>query len=249
MTKVICLLNQKGGVGKTTISFNLAHGLAQLGLKVLVIDNDGQANLTGSFLAEGEKPKCYTSSMYRGSISNPQEVGPNIWLVAGDDDLDSVQFMPEGPDVFAQIVEKIIAENIFDYIVIDSNPQITNLTLAGIMASDYLIVPLQPSKYGLDGLRKLFLKVKEMRSTEASHASLLGFVMNKVKPTRLHRTTIQKLRKMYPQYIFETVIHELTAYEESPLDQKSIFDYEPSSRAALDMSAFVREVIRKIGSE
>jgi chromosome partitioning protein len=122
----------------------------------------------------------------------------------------------------------------------------TNLTLAGIMASTHLLVPMQPSKYSIDGLRKLFTEIKKMRGTGSTKTEILGFVMNMVCPTKLHRQMVNQLKRKYPQFILDSVIHKRTAYEESPIKNKSIWQYGQDEKAELEMSALVREIIRKV---
>jgi chromosome partitioning protein len=246
MTQVISIVNQKGGVGKTTIAFNLAHGLAREGKKVLAIDNDAQGNLTSSMLARGMKPEYFTADLYEGKATKLQAVADRLYLMAGDDELEAAQYEDESAAKFSTVVGKIQDKGVLDYILIDCNPQITNLTLAGIMAADHLLIPMQPSKYSIDGLKKLFVEIKKMRATGATKAAILGFVMNLVSPTRLHRQTVLQLKKKYPQYVLDSVVHKRTAYEESPIKAQSIWDYGQDEKAEMEMSALVREILKKV---
>lgn len=246
MTQIISIVNQKGGVGKTTLAFNLSHGLARAGKIVLAVDNDAQGNLTSAMLGRGVKPKSFTSDMYDGQASKLHSVGKNLYLMAGDEELEAVQYDESSAARFSNTVSKIQAKGVLDYIIIDCNPQITNLTLAGIMAANHLLIPLQPSKFGIDGLKKLFVELKKMRATGASQATVLGFVMNLVSPTKLHRQTVRQLKKHYPEYVLENIIHKRTAYEESPIKSLSIWDYSQDRKAELEMNGLVSEIIRKI---
>lgn len=248
MTQVLSIVNQKGGVGKTTIAFNLAHGLAREGKKVLAIDNDAQGNLTSSMLPRGARAEQFTADLYEGRASKLQKVigVEGLYLMAGDDELEAAQYEDESAAKFSTVVGKIQKKGVLDYIIIDCNPQITNLTLAGIMAADHLLIPMQPSKYSIDGLRKLFVEIKKMRATGATKAAILGFVMNLVGPTRLHRQTVMQLKKKYPQYVLDSVIHKRTAYEESPIKAQSIWDYGQDEKAEFEMSALVREILKKL---
>lgn len=245
MTQVISVMNKKGGVGKTTLSFNLAHGLAQQGFKVLAIDNDDQCNLTYSMLARGVKPEYFSADWYVASPTKVQSVCEKLWLLSGSDDLEEMDYIEAGPVNFADQISKVVAKGVFDFIIIDCNPQVRNLTMAAIMAANHVIVPMQPSKYAVDGLRRLFKTIRQLRSTGASRAEFLGIVMNLVSHTKLHRQTIQQLRKKHPDLIFDSVIRKRTAFEESPLRNQSIWQYNTDDKAVDEMRALVAEVVRK----
>ena len=191
-------------------------------------------------------PQTLTTELYTGSVRKLQAVADGLYLVSGNDELEAVQYGEESASNFAEVVAKIRSKEIVDFIIIDCNPQITNLTMAGIMAADSLLIPLQPSRYSVDGLRKLFQEVKKMRATGASRARILGFVMNMVSGTKLHRQTVRQLRERYPEYVFDAVIHKRTAYEESPIKSQNIWDYGQDEKAELEMSALVKEFMRKI---
>lgn len=245
-THVISLVNQKGGVGKTTISFNLAHGLVRHGKKVLVVDNDPQGNLTSSLLPRGVRPEIFSVDLYEERIDRLQSVKENLFITAGDDSLETVQYEEESAAQFANVIGKISNQGKLDYIIIDCSPQITNLTLAGIMAANHLLIPIQPSKYSIDGLRKLLVELKKMRATGATKASILGFILNLVSSTKLHRQTAQQLKKKFPKYVMESVVRKRTAYEESPIKTQSIWDYGQDEKAEIEMNALIREIIKKV---
>lgn len=243
---VVSVMNQKGGVGKTTLTFNLAHGLARNGLKVLVIDNDAQGNLTSSLLPRGVKPLAFAANLYEGRPDNPQQVAENLWLMAGDDELESYATAEEGPAPFRDTVRAIQRKMVFDLILIDTNPQITHLTFAAAMAATQILVPLIPTKFAFEGLGKLFRKIKELKTTGASQARILGFVLTMQTGTTYHRQGVAMIRTKYPELTFAAAIRKLTAYEESPAVNKSIFEYEPNGQAATEMKAVVDEFLARL---
>nr|WP_321256882.1 ParA family protein [uncultured Pseudodesulfovibrio sp.] len=245
MTRIISIINQKGGVGKTTIALNMAHGFVREGKKVLAVDNDPQGNLTNSLLIN-EEIRCFSASLYNGKVNKLQSVNGHMGIMAGDSKLEIVQYNEQSPLRFSSVLTKIKQKHIFDYILIDSSPQITNLTFASIMAADNLLFPLQPSKFGLDGLKKVLMAVAKMKSTGATKAAVLGVVMNLVNRTKLHRQTILALKKRYPRDVMDCVIHRRTAYEESPIKGQSIWEYGKDERAQIEMSAFMREILKRL---
>lgn len=240
-TKITAIVNQKGGVGKTTLTFNLAHGLARTGRKVLLIDNDPQANLTSSCLQRGQRLEAFAADLYAGRVSKAQPVANRLWILGATDGLEEYVDAETGAPEFARVVKAISSKGLFDHILIDCAPTTTNLFLAALMASTHFLVPLTPSKYSLDGLKKLFSKIKELRTTGASRAQPLGFVVNMATGTTYHRQTLLALGKTHHDLLFESVLRKLTAFEESPALAKSVFDHAALSEAALEMTNLVRE--------
>ena len=240
---IITLANQKGGVGKTTLAFNLAHGLAREGKKTLVIDNDPQANLTHSFIVDA--PQAATWTLYEGRTDNPQAVAENLFLIGATDELEGFSDADSGLHEFKAILSAVAQKNIFDFIIIDNNPQISNLTIAAIMAADYILIPLIPSKYSFQGINKLFTQIKHLKEQGLSQAEPIGFVENLKSNTILHRQNSNALRKNYPQLHFEAKISRRTSLEESPIHRQSIFDYEPEGKAAFEFSQLVKEILSK----
>lgn len=241
---IVAIVNQKGGVGKTTLSLNLAHGLAREGKKVLAVDNDAQANLTRSFLAE--VPEGRSSSLFRGRLDNPQTIAPGLFLLGADDSLEDASVEASGPDNFCKVLKALDVKGVFDFVLIDCHPGLSNLTLAAMMAASHILIPLTPSEYAFQGLNKLFREIKRLRSEGYSNAEPLGFVVNLMSPTTYNRHNLTELRRNFPDLQFESVLRRRTAFEESPALRKSVFDHEPNGAAALEMGSLVREFIKRM---
>lgn len=247
MTYILSITNQKGGVGKTTLTFNLAHGLAGHGYRVLAVDNDVQANLTSSLLGPADPRTARALSLFEGQIDKPQKVAQNLWLLAGDPELEAVNYEPGlTPRNFADELQRVADTGKLDYIVVDTNPQITDLTLASMMAADHVLVPLEPSKFGLEGLRRVMSEIKKLQTTGASKAELLGIMLNLVERTVLHRNTAAALRKRFGGMVFETQIHKRTSLAECMVKNTPIHEYEPNGKAANEIRLLVKELLNRL---
>jgi len=247
MTKITAIVNQKGGVGKTTLAYNLGHGLARRGLKVLLVDNDPQGNLTAACLPREARVTALTADLFQGKAGKAQGVAENLWLFGATQDLEDYTYSEEGPPAYARVMGAIRTRGIFDHILIDSNPTVSNILFAVLMASTHFLVPITPSKFAIEGLKRLFAKVRELRSTGASRVQPLGFVVNLAAHTSYHKENLDALTKAHTQLVFRARLRKLTAFEESPALNKPVYDHAPGSPAAEGMEAVVAEFIERIG--
>lgn len=249
MSKVIVLANQKGGVGKTTLCFNLVHGLARLGKKVLAIDNDPQGSLTTCFLDTSKTPQSLTMSIYQGSGATFQQVADNLYLsgvILNDPGLELAAESANGTTMFKAAIEQLKSKNYFDYILIDTNPYISDLTIAAFMVADKYIIPVQAAKLSFVGAVTLVKEMNRLIREKLAHGAFMGFAINQLAYTASQRAYTLLLEKKFSRLVFESRLHRRTAFEESPSRQKSIFDYEPDGEAANEMRLFVNEFLAKM---
>ncbi|MBU0599075.1 ParA family protein [Patescibacteria group bacterium] len=250
MAHVISLLNQKGGVGKTTIALNLVGELALRGFKVLGIDNDAQGNFSATLRAESGEDGSSTSDLYAGRFKKAQRVMPNVWICPADSHMASAQFAEGGPGLFAKIVRSIATDGRIDFIVIDNTPLISNLTYAGILAADHWLIPAMAEPYSMQGMAQVHRAIKDCSEAYPEvQGKFLGIVFNLFGPSVRHWKTRNALRKKYPDQVFETTIKRRAAFVDAISNHLPVVQAAPKSKAADDIRAFTSELLNRIGVE
>lgn len=243
---IVSVLNEKGGVGKTTLCFNLAHHLAREGKAVLLIDNDAQGNLTRMC---GVETTARTAKFYAREFVKPGKVVDNLYLYAGGRDLKPHSLGASGVREFAEVVTKIEASGKFDLILIDCNPALTNLTFAALAAAAFVLIPIQPSDLSLDGMENLFEEIKAAKAGGTSAARPIGFVQTMVTKTALHRHMGKTIMDTYPKLLFETKIPRLVAFEESAVLHKPVHEIDANGNAELAIAGVARELMSRLAKE
>jgi chromosome partitioning protein len=210
MSKIISVINQKGGVSKTTIAFNLAKGLPNKGIKILAIDNDTQGNLTSAFLEDSTKMTADVKDFYNGDSPNlvPQIISKNLHLIGAnirlskvsDGYLDVISMLKEG-------LETIKKD--YDFIIIDCLPLFSYLNHAALNASDLVLIPTKPAPFALEGLRDLFESVEKTKRRFNNNLRIVGILLSLVEGRKaVMGTEIEEvLREDYHTNVFDTLIH------------------------------------------
>jgi chromosome partitioning protein len=251
----IAVVNHKGGVGKTTITFNLARWFSLWGKKVLAIDNDPQANLTSSFIDCRSKRESSLLEVYNGQPAVPQEISENLFLIGSSVTLATVA--EKGFEVVSSLRDRLSdiqndrGSIVFDYLLIDCLPSIGYLHLAALAAADYVLIPITPSPYALMGLHDLFLTIRKTQNWLNSNLKILGIVLNLVdgRRLRLERKIESVLRESYGSLVFESKLSKRVRFAESPSFNKSVVEYHPNAASAREFGSFAMEVISRIGGE
>lgn len=257
MAKVVAVTNQKGGVGKTTISFNLGLGLAELGNKVLLIDNDPQGNLTTSILENPENLSADILNIFNENFDfKPQKISENLDFIGATIKLaeiadKSTAYLPyllrtylkgdEGNDNHEAI------EHNYDYIIVDCLPSFGPLNVAALIAADYVLIPTKPAPYAIEGLVSLYKNIKKMHQHKLNTSlKVAGVLMNLVESTNIHKELEEVLKANYPDDILEVKISKGTKLEESPFFNESVMEYAPGTKQANQFNAFIREFLRRV---
>ncbi|MBQ9813558.1 MAG: ParA family protein [Thermoguttaceae bacterium] len=258
--RTIAVMNQKGGVGKTTTSVNLSSALAAMGKKVLLIDLDPQAHasLHLGLTFEKEFPSVYDVLVCNQSLDSVRrQVSDNLWLVPAHLDLASADF--ELASVVGReliLRDKIAADTMeFDYIVVDCPPSLGVLTLNALAAVEEVFIPLQPHFLALHGLSKLLQTIDLVSRRLNPQLYVSGVVLCMFERTTLSTDVRADVEAFFSEHegrpkswssvkVFETNIRKNVRLAEAPSYGQSILEYDPKSNGAEDYLAFAEEVAR-----
>jgi chromosome partitioning protein len=254
MGKIIAIANQKGGVGKTTTTINLAASLAVLERKVLMLDADPQANATSG---SGFDVKNIKTSIYECLID---EVNPNdIILNSEIDGLDLLPShidlvgaeiemlnMPNRERMLKSVIEKI--EKKYDYILIDCSPSLGLITVNSLTAADSIMIPVQCEYFALEGLGKLLNTIKIIQSRLNPELQIEGFVLTMYDSRlRLSNQVVEEVRRHFQQMVFDTIIQRNVKISEAPSFGKPVIMYDAESKGSLNYLNLARELLQKNG--
>jgi chromosome partitioning protein len=246
----VSIANQKGGEGKTTTSLNLAIGLARRGKRTLIIDMDPQANSTGIFL----NPETSAKNLYH-VFNKKAKMGEvvqnvyseNLFLAPSSTNLAELEAISsnsvEAPYILRDSLQNV--EKDFDFCIIDCPPSLSIFTINSLVASNFVIIPLQAEKFSVDGIVGLQQTISSIKKRINPNLEIMGALITQLKPqTLLTKTIVPVLNKYFK--IFEHSISDGVAIGESHLAKKSVFDYNKSSRQAQEYEGFVEEFLSEL---
>ncbi|MDP3963032.1 MAG: AAA family ATPase [bacterium] len=239
MAKIISLINQKGGVGKTTTCVNLAAYLAALGKRVLIADIDPQANATSGIGINHAELESHMYHVLLGDV-HPEAAIRHTALFSCD-------MLPSAPDLAGAAVELVSFDSRefklrealgqlvtpYDYVLIDSPPSLGLLTVNGLVAADEVIIPVQCEYYALEGLGQLLKTIELIREHLGRNIHVKGALLTMFdRRNRLARLIEKEVRRNFPGYVFDSIIPRNVELAEAPSFGKTILQYEPTSRGA-----------------
>jgi len=256
-TRVIALVNQKGGCGKTTTAVNLAACLAVNKRRVLLIDLDPQANATVSL---GLDPGELTRTVYQVIVDDPGGDGEGVELasVVTPSSVEHLDLVPSSIDLAAAELElsaRIGRENMlrkklapvrdqYDYVLIDTPPSLGLLTLNALVACDEVIVPIQTHYYALLGMRQLLRTIKVVREEVGHEIEIAGVVPTMYDArTSISKEILQGIKDYFGDKMFKSAIHQNIKLVESSMVGVPVFVHDPSSRGAQEYMGLAKEVM------
>ena len=258
MGKIISLVNQKGGVGKTTTSINLAASLGILGKKILLVDLDPQGNsTTGVGIEKGDlKASIYealngskkiTESIKRTKFKNLDIVPATITLAGIE--VEFIDKSKEDPNfVRSSQLKNILSEirDNYDFILIDCPPSLTILTINALTASDSVLIPVQCEYFALEGIMQLLNTIKQARKGLNPTLDIEGVVLTMLDSrTNLGLEVVENVRGFFREKVYDTIIPRLIRLTEAPSHGKPIANYDPNSRGTEAYINLAKEVIAR----
>ncbi len=252
MSKIISLANQKGGVGKTTTSINLAASLAKQGKHVLLIDADPQANTSSGLGVEiRELDKTIYECLVNGVDPHEAIIATgtkNLSIIPSHIDLVGAEIEMLNMEHREQLLKNILSQvrDEYDYILIDCSPSLGLITVNALTASDSVIIPVQCEFFALEGIAKLLNTIKIIKSQLNPQLMIEGFLLTMFdNRLRLSNQVYEEVKRHFGDLVFNTVISRNVRLSEAPSHGVSVLEYDASSRGAKNYMALAKELIER----
>lgn len=252
MSKIITIVNQKGGVGKTTTAINLAASLAVLEHKTLLIDADPQANTTSGI---GIDLKNVKTSLYDCLISETKAKDiiletntPNLYLLSSHLDLVGAEIElinhPNREHILKGVLEDVKKD--YEYIIIDCSPSLGLITVNALTAADSVLIPVQCEYFALEGLGKLLNTIKIVQTRLNTNLEIEGILLTMYDSRlRLSNQVVAEVKRHFDDLVFDTIIHRNTRLGEAPSVGQSVIMYDADSKGSVNYLNLAREFLQK----
>ena len=252
--RIIAMANQKGGVGKTTTTINVAAGMVEQGKRVLVVDFDPQG---GCALGLGIEPGSLELSIYDALLDR----SCNVEDVLVRTKIEGLDLLPSNIDLAAaelMLVQEVAREQSlmrvlaplrvkYDFILIDCPPSLGLLTINALTAADGVLVPLETEYYALRGMGQLMDSIEKIKERLNPRLQVDGIVATMFDGRTLHgKEVLERVRDAFGSRLFDTVIHKTIRFAEAPVAGEPILSYSPTSKGAVAYRALAKEVIDRV---
>ena len=252
MGKIIAIANQKGGVGKTTTSVNLAASLGVLEKRILLIDADPQANASSGLGLDVDQIEVGTYQVLEHTVAAEKAItqsnAPNVDIIPAHIDLVAIEIELVDKDEREYMLKKAVQsiKNNYDFIIIDCAPSLGLLTLNALTAADSVIIPIQCEYFALEGLGKLLNTVKSVQKIHNKNLDIEGMLLTMFDSRlRLSNQVVEEVQKHFSDMVFDTIIQRNVRLSEAPSYGESIINYDVSSRGAANYINLAKEIIKK----
>ena len=252
MGKIIAIASQKGGVGKTTTTVNLAASLGVLEKKVLLIDADPQANASSGLGIDVEEVSQGTYQLLEHAISAKDAIvstnSPNVDLIPAHIDLVAIEIElvdKQDREYMLKAALKEVVDN-YDYILIDCAPSLGLITLNALVAADSVIIPIQCEYFALEGLGKLLNTIKSVQNIHNPDLDIEGLLLTMYDSRlRLSNQVVEEVKTHFQDMVFNTVIQRNVRLSEAPSYGESIIAYDATSKGAINYINLANEIIKQ----
>jgi chromosome partitioning protein len=252
MGKIIAIANQKGGVGKTTTSINLAACLGVLEQKILLIDADPQANATSGLGIDVDSVALGTYQLLEHTVSAKDAIqktnSPNVDIIPAHIDLVAIEIELVDKEAREYMLKKALKDikEEYDYILIDCAPSLGLITLNSLVAADAVIIPIQCEYFALEGLGKLLNTIKGIQKIHNKELDIEGLLLTMYDARlRLSNQVVDEVKKHFDSMVFDTIIQRNVRLSEAPSYGESIIKYDATSRGAENYINLANEILKK----
>ncbi len=252
MGKIIAIANQKGGVGKTTTTVNLAAALGVLEKKVLLIDADPQANASSGLGIDIDTIEYGTYQILEHAVSAQDAItettSPNVDIIPAHIDLVAIEIELVDKEDREYMLKKSLESVVdnYDYILIDCAPSLGLITLNALTAADSVIIPIQCEYFALEGLGKLLNTIKSVQKIHNPNLDIEGLLLTMFDSRlRLSNQVVEEVKKHFNEMVFKTIIQRNTRLGEAPSYGESIIAYDATSKGAVNYISLANEVLKK----
>ena len=250
----IAVANLKGGVGKTTIAFNLAWALSQKRkTRVLCADNDSQGHLTEALLKDPATLTANIFDAYQGTPVTPTMINKSLDLIGADERL--AQVTDGDIDTLFRLRESLVylqgKKPGYDYCVVDCLPSSSFVQMAGLAAADYVLIPVKPSSFDLKGMVGFMKNVEKIKNRLNPGLKVLGIVLNQCDGRKpIYEQELKSaLREKYENLVFKTKLNKRVDFASSPAFHQPIDTYAPKGQSAKEFEVFTKELLKRIREE
>lgn len=247
MGRILCVANQKGGVGKTTTAINLAAGLALAGQRTLLVDLDPQCNATTGL---GSRPTDSHPLVSRQPLKDSLVAGGgNLEILPGSRSFQDVEMLAAGESSQAATLSQHLASGLsaYDFVLIDCPPSLGQLTQTALASATEVLMPIQCEYFAMEGLAQMIEVIRRVMDRQPNRLQFGGIVLTMYDDSlELTREVDAEVRDFFGEIVFQTVIPRDVAVSEAPSHGQSVIDYAPRARGA---RAYVELCMEVLGRE